>query len=165
MQNRERSDYMTNAIYVWGALIVLFLIIEAATAQLVTIWFAAGALAALIASALGAGTAVQIVVFVVVSAVTLAATRPLVKKITNKKEARLNADRCIGQFAIVTEAINNIEGTGLAKADGKIWSARSSDGSVIPEGAQVKVDRIEGVKLIVSPPSDITGFYMNNTKE
>ena len=144
---------MTTPIIVWIAMLVVFIVIEAATAQLVTIWFAAGALAALITALAHGPIALQVVVFVVVSIVALIATRPLVRKITNTKEARLNADRCIGQTAVVTEEINNIDGTGMAKTDGKVWTARSADGSVIPEGAQVKVDKIEGVKLIVSIPS------------
>lgn len=152
---------MSTPVIVWIAMLAVFIVIEAATAQLVTIWFAVGALAAL-ATALAHGPiALQVVVFVVVSIIALIATRPLVRKITNKKEARLNADRCIGNTAIVTETINNIDGSGMAKTDGKVWTARSADGSIIPEGAQVKVDKIEGVKLIVSLPSEITGLYSN----
>ncbi len=141
---------MTTPIIVWIAMLELFVVIEAATAQLVTIWFAVGTLASLIAALVHAPIAIQIVLFVVVSVVALFATRPLVRKITNTKEARLNADRCIGQTAVITETINNIDGTGMAKIDGKVWTARSADGSVIPEGTQVTVDKIEGVKLIVS---------------
>ncbi|MBR3438467.1 MAG: NfeD family protein [Clostridia bacterium] len=144
---------MTTPIIVWIAMLALFVVIEAATAQLVTIWFAVGALASLIAALVHAPIAIQIVLFVVVSVVALFATRPLVRKITNTKEARLNADRCIGQTAVITETINNIDGTGMAKIDGKVWTARSADGSVIPEGTQVTVDKIEGVKLIVSLPA------------
>ncbi|MBR0121967.1 MAG: NfeD family protein [Clostridia bacterium] len=152
---------MSTPVIVWIAMLAVFIVIEAATAQLVTIWFAVGALAAL-ATALAHGpVALQVVVFVVVSIIALIATRPLVRKITNTKEARLNADRCIGNTAIVTETINNIDGSGMAKTDGKVWTARSADGSIIPEGAQVKVDKIEGVKLIVSLPSEITGLYSN----
>lgn len=137
-------------VIVWGVLLAAFIVIEAATAQLVTIWFAAGAVVALFAALFKAPILLQVALFVVVSVVALVATRPLVKKITNSKESKMNADRCIGTTAIVTEAINNIEGKGLAKADGKIWSARSADGSEIPQGSQVIIERIEGVKLIVS---------------
>lgn len=143
---------MTTPIIVWIAMLAVFIVIEAATAQLVTIWFAVGALASLIAALAHAPIAGQVVLFVVVSTVALFATRPLVRKITNTKEARLNADRCIGQTAVITETVNNIDGTGMAKIDGKVWTARSADGSVIPEGTQVTVDKIEGVKLIVSLP-------------
>lgn len=152
---------MSTPVIVWIAMLAVFIVIEAATAQLVTIWFAVGALAALVTALAHGPIALQVVVFVVVSIIALIATRPLVRKITNKKEARLNADRCIGNTAIVTETINNIDGSGMAKTDGKVWTARSADGSIIPEGAQVKVDKIEGVKLIVSLPSKITGLYSN----
>lgn len=134
---------------VWIALLVFFVIIEAATAQLVTIWFAAGALVSLIAALLHAPIWLQAVLFFVVSGITLAATRPLVKKLTKKQESRLNADRCIGQTAVVTEAVDNLAGKGMVKADGKDWSARSADGSIIPEGTYVTIEKIEGVKLIV----------------
>lgn len=152
---------MSTPVIVWIAMLAVFIVIEAATAQLVTIWFAIGALAALATALVHGPVALQVVVFVVVSIIALIATRPLVRKITNTKEARLNADRCIGNTAIVTETINNIDGSGMAKTDGKVWTARSADGSIIPEGAQVKVDKIEGVKLIVSLPSEITGLYSN----
>lgn len=140
---------MSTAVIVWIALLVVFVIIEAATAQLVTIWFAAGSMVSLISALLHAPIWLQVLLFFVVSAVTLAATRPLVRKITKNKDSRLNADRCIGQQAVVTEEINNVEGKGLAKADGKIWSARSADDSVIPEGSLVTIEKIEGVRLIV----------------
>ena len=140
---------MKSLIIMWAVALVLLLIVEGATAQLVTIWFAAGALAALIAAALKAPLWLQITLFVVVSAVTLAATRPIVKKITNRKAESLNADRIIGRQAIVTERIDNLEGTGTIKVDGLTWTARSADDSVFEPGSQVTIDKIEGVKAIV----------------
>jgi membrane protein implicated in regulation of membrane protease activity len=140
---------MKSLIIMWAVALVLLLIVEGATAQLVTIWFAAGALAALIAAALKAPLWLQITLFVVVSAVTLIATRPIVKKITNRKAESLNADRIIGRQAIVTERIDNLEGTGTIKVDGLTWTARSADDSVYEPGSQVTIDKIEGVKAIV----------------
>ena len=140
---------MKSLIIMWAVALVLLLIVEGATAQLVTIWFAAGALAALTAAALKAPLWLQITLFVVVSAVTLAATRPIVKKITNRKAESLNADRIIGRQAIVTERIDNLEGTGTIKVDGLTWTARSADDSVFEPGSQVTIDKIEGVKAIV----------------
>ena len=140
---------MKSLIIMWAVALVLLLIVEGATAQLVTIWFAAGALAALIAAALKAPLWLQITLFVVVSAVTLIATRPIVKKITNRKAESLNADRIIGRQAIVTERIDNLEGTGSIKVDGLTWTARSADDSVYEPGSQVTIDKIEGVKAIV----------------
>ena len=130
----------------WIVLLVVLLIVEAATVQLVTIWFAIGAAAALIARICGAA---QWVLFLVVSAVTLAATRPLVRKITKQKTQPTNADRCIGETAMVTEDIDNIAGKGRVEVNGISWTARSSDGANFRKGELVTVERIEGVKLIV----------------
>ena len=133
----------------WIVLLVVLIIIEAVTAQLVTIWFAAGAAAALVAELCGLEQWLQWVIFIAVSAVALVATRPLVKKITNKTVQPTNADRCIGQTAVVTEDIVNIDARGQVNVNGITWTARSSDGSVIKKDEYVIVEKIEGVKLIV----------------
>ncbi len=140
---------MKSLIIMWAVALVLLLIVEGATAQLVTIWFAAGALVALIAAALKAPLWLQIALFVVVSAITLVATRPIVRKITNRKAENLNAERIVGRQAIVTERIDNLEGTGAVKVDGLIWTARSADDSVLEQGSHVTIEKIEGVKAIV----------------
>ena len=129
--------------------LILFGIAEAATVGLVSIWFVAGALAALIAVLLGAGIWVQLVAFVVVSAAALALTRPLVKKITAGRSVPTNADRVLGRTARVTETIDNDSASGAVYVDGKTWTARSADGSVLPAGSRVEIRRMEGVKLIV----------------
>ena len=98
----------------------------------------------------GAALWLQVVLFLSVSAITLAATRPLVRKMS-AKAVPTNLDRAIGSAARVTEEIDNDAGTGAVYVDGKTWSARSSDGSPIPVGAKVVVDRMEGVKLFVTP--------------
>lgn len=136
-------------VFVWIALTVAFIIIEAMTTQLLTIWFAVGSAAAIVATLLDASPLIQCIVFVAVSLVALIATRPLVKKLTKQKFSPTNADRFIGEAAVVTESINNIAQTGLVKLQGTLWTARSDDGSEIPEGETVTVKRIEGVKLIV----------------
>lgn len=133
----------------WVVMLVALLVVEAVTAQMVTIWFAAGALAALVAEILGAQVWLQWIVFVAVSAVTLVATRPLVRKLTRTKVQPTNADRCIGQTAIVVEDIDNIEGKGLVNVNGVVWTARSSDGTTFKKDERVTVERIDGVKLIV----------------
>lgn len=136
-------------VFVWIALTVAFIIIEAATTQLLTIWFATGSAAAIIAALLDASVLVQCIVFVAVSLVALAVTRPLVKKLTKNKFSPTNADRFIGETAVVTEDINNIEQTGLVKLQGTVWTARSADNTEIAKGEKVTVEKIEGVKLIV----------------
>ena len=133
----------------WIIALVVLIVVEAVTAQMVTIWFAAGALGAIVAERLGAEVWVQWVVFVAVSAVALIATRPLVKKITKAKAQPTNADRCIGMVAVVTEEINNVEGRGQVHVNGVTWTARSLDGSIFKKDERVIVERIDGVKLIV----------------
>lgn len=133
----------------WAVALVTLVIIEASTAQLVTIWFAVGALAALISQMLGAQVWLQWVIFVVVSGAVLAATRPLVKKYAKPKIQPTNADRCIGQTAVVTEGIDNVAGKGAVKVGGVIWSARSESGENIQENEKVTITKIDGVKLIV----------------
>lgn len=133
----------------WAAAIILFGVAEAVTAQLVSIWFLIGAIAALIAAFFGANLIIQIIVFIAVSILALVITRPLVKKYINPKKEHTNADRVIGQVGIVAEDIDNIRATGQVKADGKIWTARATDNSIIPSGCEVIIEKIDGVKLIV----------------
>lgn len=137
-------------LWVWIALAVVFGVVEAATAQIVTIWFAIGAIGALIANAAGAGVTVQLSVFVAVSILTLIIARPYLKKFTKTEMQRTNADMYIGETAVVLEEIDNTRGTGQVKVKGSVWTARSRNNSVIPAGENVCVEKIEGVKLIVS---------------
>lgn len=144
---RGGSDHMMSMI--WLGAIIVFGVVEALTAGLVSIWFAAGAVAALVAAVAGAGLWVQLILFLAVSAVTLAATRPLVKKLSAGRAVPTNADRVLGRTARVTETIDNDSASGAVYVDGKTWTARSADGSVLPAGSRVEIRRMEGVKLIV----------------
>ena len=137
-------------IWVWIAVTAVAIIVEAISAQLLSIWFALGGIAALLTSFLTDNIAVQVIVFCVVSAVSLAVIFPLAKKSLKKEHIKTNADRYIGKTAVVTEDISNIDAKGQVKVDNQIWSARSDDGSAISSRKQVNVLRIEGVKLIVS---------------
>ena len=134
---------------VWLVAIVVFAVVEAVTAGLVSIWFVAGSLAALIAAIAGASELVQVILFVAVAAIALAATRPLVKKYARGKDVPTNLDRVIGETGKVTEDINNENATGAVYVDGKTWTARSDDGTVIPAGEQVRIVKMEGVRLFV----------------
>ena len=135
---------------VWVILIIVFLIIEGAAPGLVSIWFALGALAALIASLLGAQVWVQALWFVVVSVLALAATRPLAKKYVNSRTQPTNADMLIGRDCVVKERIDGLAGTGAVSIGGKLWTARSAEqDGVIEQGSVAVVEKIEGVKLIV----------------
>ena len=134
---------------VWLVLLLLFAGGEAVSVGLTSIWFAAGALAALIAALLGGPLWVQLTLFLAVSILCMAAVRPLAKKHLNSKVEHTNADRVIGAEAQVTEDIDNIHGKGAVIIRGMTWSARSQDGAPIPTGTLVKVLRIEGVKVFV----------------
>lgn len=141
------DDVMT---IVWTGAIIVFGIVEAVTAGLVSIWFVAGALAALVAAFVDAPLTIQLVLFLAVSAVALALTRPVVQRITAASTVPTNADRVLGGAAKVTETIDNENSTGAVYADGKTWTARSADGSVIPAGCRVRIESMEGVKLFVT---------------
>ena len=134
----------------WVVALVVFLIVEAVTAGLVSIWFVFGSLVALICAALGAAVWLQIFWFVIVSVATLVLTRPLVKRYVDSRSIATNADRSIGRAAVVTERIDNLAATGAVNLDGVVWTARSTDDAVaIEAGERVTVRAIEGVKLIV----------------
>ncbi len=138
-------------ILYWLVAFVVFLIIEAATVGLASIYFALGALAGLVTAALTDSIWIQVVVFLVVSSVALYFTRPLAKKYINAKRLPTNADRILDMICIVTEDIDNVAATGAVSVDGKIWTARSLSGEPIPKGARVRAEAIEGVKVIVKP--------------
>ena len=136
-------------VLLWLVITVVLVIIEIASFNLVTIWFAGGATAALIAAMFHLPMWVQLILFAFVTTVLLVSTRPFVVKVMAKKTPT-NSDRVIGMVGIVTEEIDNIKETGAVKADGKVWSARSAEGSIIPAGAIVNIHEIRGVKVIVS---------------
>lgn len=136
---------------VWFILMIGFLLVEACTVSLVSLWFVIGALAALLVSLLTAPIWLQITVFILVSAILLLLLRPIATKYLIPKISHTNADSVIGTTGYVTAAIDNVEAVGQVKLGGKFWSARSSSGELIAERTLVRVDRIEGVKVFVSP--------------
>ena len=135
----------------WLVLLVLFAVSEGISVGLTSIWFAAGALAALFAALLGGPLWVQITLFLAVSLLCLLAVRPLAKRHLNNQVEPTNADRVIGAEAQVTEDIDNVHGKGTVVIRGMTWSARSEDGGPIAAGTMVRVLRIEGVKVFVEP--------------
>ena len=137
--------------YVWLALLILFVWAEATTVSMVSTWFAVGSLVALLSALLGAKLWLQIVLFVVISGVCLALLRPLAKKYFNSRITRTNVDALTGRTCLVTAAIDNIASCGQVKIGDVEWTARSTDGAPIPVGTQVRVDRVEGVKVYVTP--------------
>lgn len=136
---------------VWLVLMVVFLLTEAATVVMVSLWFAGGALAALAASLLGAPLWLQVALFFIVSAVLLACLRPMARKHFTPKLERTNVDAVIGSCGYVSADIDNVSAVGSVKLGAMEWTARSSSGHPIAKGALVKVDRIEGVKVFVTP--------------
>ena len=134
----------------WLALTVVFLAVEAATVTLVSLWFAAGSLAALVVCLIGGPLWLQILVCLAVSAAALALLRPLARKYLKPKLTATNVDSIIGSQGYVTSAIDNLTATGQVKLGGMYWSARSTSGAPLAEGTLVQVDRIEGVKVFVS---------------
>lgn len=142
---------MNWAAIIWLVLMVVFLAVEAATVTMVSLWFAAGALTALMVSLLGGAVWLQTAAFLAVSVVLLTALRPLVRKYVTPKLTATNVDSVIGSTGLVTVAINNVTSSGQVKLGAMVWTARSTAGEPIPEGVYVTVDKIEGVKVFVTP--------------
>lgn len=142
---------MNWAAILWLVLLIVFLVVEAVTVTLVSLWFAAGALAALLVSFFGAAIWLQVLIFLAVSAVALAALRPVARKYIRPKITATNVDAVIGSTGLVTVAVDNVTASGQVKLGAMVWSARSTSGDPIPEGTLVRADRIEGVKVFVSP--------------
>lgn len=142
------SPAMLNLI--WLGLFILLLVIEIITVGLTTIWFAAGALAALAANVLGANLIIQIIIFLAVSVVLLIFTRPWAEKHLNRKRVRTNYEREIGKVIRITEKVDNLNQTGKSVVDGQEWTVRSkNDSEIFEAGALARVAAVSGVKLIV----------------
>lgn len=141
-------------LIVWLVLMIVFLVAESQSVTMVSLWFAAGALGALIAELCGAELWLQIVIFFVVSIILLASLRPIVRKYFTPKITKTNVDSIVGQTGLVTADINNISAQGQVKLGAMEWTARSTSGENIPQGTLVKVDKIEGVKAFVTPVAE-----------
>ncbi len=134
----------------WGCAIVFFLVVEALIPGLVSIWFAAGCVPALISALVGGPLWLQVVLFLVCSVAALVLTRPLAKKYVNSRVQPTNADMIIGRDCVVTETVDNLHGTGAVSVAGKVWTARTErEDEILPEGSIARALRIDGVKLIV----------------
>lgn len=133
----------------WLIAIIGFAVLEASTAQFVSIWFAGGALCSLIAFLLGADARWQMLVFGVASGLLLIFTRPIVKRLTKNTDSKTNLDAVIGKKAVVTKETDGFGDFGEAKLEGKLWTVKSLDESVLAEGDVVFVEKVEGVKLVV----------------
>ena len=134
----------------WLVLMIVFMAAEAATVTMVSLWFAAGSLVALIASLLHAPVWLQVLLFLAVSALLLASLRPIVRKHFTPKLSKTNVDAIVDSQGYVTADIDNISATGTVKLGAMEWTARSTTGAPISKGTLVKVDKIEGVKAFVT---------------
>ena len=134
----------------WLVAMVIFIAAEAMTVTLVSIWFAVGALGAILIALLGGGLTLQVTVFLALAIVLLIFLRGAVRKHFTPRITRTNVDSVIGATGIVVTPVNNIAALGQVQINGVEWSARSTDGTHIGAGALVKVDKIEGVKVFVS---------------
>ena len=141
---------MFPAYLFWLIVVIAFGIVEAATLGLTSVWFAVGALAAMACALCHGPLWLQIGLFVVVSGGCLVFTRKKVQSKFNENRQKTNADRIIGHRGVVLEEIDNQRAAGLVKVDGSIWSARSTSDGIIPAGAEVTIEAIEGVKVIVT---------------
>ena len=140
-----------DSLYFWLAVIIISVAVEAFTLDLCAIWFAAGGVAALVAASCGAGATPQLVL----SAVMLLLLRPFCRRFLKTGAQPTNADRIIGQTAVVSEPIDNLRETGAVRVLGKEWTARSADGRTIAAGTLVTVAEIRGVKAIVREKTEI----------
>lgn len=137
--------------WLWIAVCVLLVILEASTAMLVCIWFVGGGVAALIVSLCGGPVWLQLALFIAVSAGLLLLLRPFLKKQTNPHKIKTNVDAEIGKKAVVVESIDNLHGTGRIQVGSVDWTARSLDDTVIEAGTQVEICEIRGVRAYVKP--------------
>ena len=135
---------------IWLIVLVVCLVVEIATLGLTSIWFAGGALLALLIAMIGGPLWLQVLVFLVASIVLLIVTRPIAAKYFNKNREKTNVNSKLGKQAIVTVTIDNLKGEGQIVTEGMEWTARSLDSTVIEEGSVVTIEKIEGVKAIVS---------------
>ena len=135
----------------WLAAMVVFLAAEATTVTLISIWFALGALGAILVALLGGSLMLQITVFLLLAILLLLSLRGIVRRHIRPRISKTNIDSVIGATGSVLSPVDNIAALGQVQVNGVEWSARSTDGAQIPAGTLVRVDKIEGVKVFVSP--------------
>lgn len=140
---------MEPTIIIWLIGIIAFVILEAVTYQLVSVWFALGAVGGLIAAIVGVQFNIQMTVFLIISVVFLLCLRPVSKKLLKTKKEQTNVDSLIGKEVLITKEVDNLHGKGEGKINGMMWSVRSTDNSCILENETAIVENVKGVKLIV----------------
>ena len=157
---------MNEMLIFWLVLLIVAIVVEVLTMGLTSIWFAGGALVAILAAIPGAPIWLQIVLFFLVSLLLLVFTRPVAVKYFNKDRVRTNVESMVGRQAVVTGEVDNIQGIGQVTLNGQEWSARSTDDRVrIPVGSVVDVVSVSGVKLIVKVDEQMQHIKQEGKKE
>jgi len=147
---------MSPFVFVWLIMVIIFLCVEISTVTLTSIWFAAGALAAMLVAMFSENVIVQVIAFLIVAFGLLYATKPWAKKFIDTKKVSTNADRAIGEEVRVVERVSNLDQTGKAIVHGMEWTVRTEDDNIsIEQGELVRVVRIAGVKLIVERVEEV----------
>ena len=147
---------MSPFVFVWLVAVIIFLVVELLTVTLTSIWFAAGALAAMLVAMFNGNLIAQIIAFIIVAVGLMYATKPWSKKFIDTKKVSTNADRAIGEEVRVIERVSNLDQTGNAIVHGMEWTVRTeNDNIVIEQGELVRVLRIAGVKLIVERVEEV----------
>ncbi|MCI8432605.1 MAG: NfeD family protein [Lachnospiraceae bacterium] len=150
----------------WLVLLIVAIVVEVLTMGLTTIWFAGGALVAILAAMLHLPIWLQIILFAGVSLTLLFFTRPVAVKYFNRDRIKTNVESMVGRQAVVTGEIDNIQGIGQVTLSGQEWSARSTDEKVrIPVGSVVNIVSVSGVKLIVRPDEQMQKLNLQGEKE
>lgn len=157
-KGENKMEWITNPVVVWLIILVLLVIIEIFTLGLTTIWFAGGALVAIVVAAAGGPVWLQVLAALIVSAVLLFFTRPVAMKYFNRDREKTNAESLVGRQAIVLSEINNLQGMGQVTINGMEWTARTiADGQTIKPGEVVVIRGINGVKLLVEREGNFPG--------
>lgn len=157
---------MGEMLIFWLVLLIIAIVVEVLTMGLTTIWFAGGALVAILAAMLRFPIWLQIILFAGVSLALLFFTRPVAVKYFNRDRIKTNVESMVGRQAVVTGEIDNIQGIGQVTLGGQEWSARSTDEKVrIPVGSVVNVVSVSGVKLIVRPDEQMQKLNLQGEKE
>lgn len=135
---------------IWLIISGVCFIAEIITVGFLVFWFGVGALVAMVVSFFTSNIIIQTAVFIISSAILLFATKPFVKKFLDVKPTNTNAFSIIGKRALVIKEINSVHSTGQIKINGEVWSAESESDETIPEGSEVEISYIKGVKAIVN---------------
>ena len=134
---------------IWLIIAGVFFVGEMLTVGFLIFWLGIGALIAMVVSLFTSNVIIQTTVFVISSTILIFATKPFVKKFVDVKTTNTNAFSIIGKKAVVIKAIDSVNSTGQIKMNGEVWSAESENNEIIPEGSEVEILNIKGVKAIV----------------